>query len=201
MSKYTNRITNEEISFIKENYLKYPLKTLSKIMGRSSCGIKGVMERNNLIIPKEIIEQRKKESQFKKGCTAHNKGKKQIDFMSKESIENTKATRFKKGSLPHNYKGGLYKTKEGYVMRSLGESKKILNHHYEWENKNGKIPKGYILKCKTKDITNCNPSNWILISMEENMFRNSKHDYPEEIIPSLVLNRKIETKIKSIQNG
>lgn len=39
---------------------------------------------------------------FKKGQSPFNKGLKQTDYMSAESIERTKATRFKNGLIPHN---------------------------------------------------------------------------------------------------
>lgn len=42
---------------------------------------------------------------FKKGQSPFNKGMKQTDFMSAESIERTKATRFHNGNIPHNAKG------------------------------------------------------------------------------------------------
>lgn len=45
-----------------------------------------------------------KATRFKKGDVPYNKGKKQVDFMSAAAIENTVATRFKKGSIPFNYR-------------------------------------------------------------------------------------------------
>lgn len=42
---------------------------------------------------------------FKKGQSPFNKGMKQTDYMSAESIERTKATRFHNGNIPHNAKG------------------------------------------------------------------------------------------------
>jgi hypothetical protein len=38
-----------------------------------------------------------------------------------------------------------------------------VKHRYLWEQANGPIPKGHVLKCMGGDKTNCDPSNWRLI--------------------------------------
>lgn len=193
--------TEIEDNYIKENYLKLPIKTMGSEINRSYSGISGRMKQLNLVLPKELIEKRKKACQFKKGQTPFTKGKKQTEYMSDSAIERTKATRFKKGSLPHNYKNGEHLTKDGYVMLSLGESKTRLKHVYEWEKINGKLPKGHCLACLDGDKTNTNPKNWKLITRVENMYNNSKMNYPKEIIPSLVLINKISKSLNKIEDG
>jgi len=193
--------SESQTQFIIDNYLTMPVKTMASKIGRSGCGVRGRMNQLGLIVPKEIIEQRKKESRFKGGQTPKNKGKKQVEYMSKEAIERTKKTRFKKGSIPHNFKGGTHLTKEGYVMASLGEGRKKLKHIVEWEKINGKIPKSYCLKCKDENKLNTDPSNWKLISRVENMYNNSVQNYPKEIIPSLVLVNKINKKLNNLKDG
>jgi hypothetical protein len=37
--------------------------------------------------------------------------------------------------------------------------------------------------------------------MTENMYRNSKHNYPKEIIPSLTLNKFLENKINELEDA
>lgn len=187
--------TKEEDLFIRNYYLTKSVKAIAKEMGRSYCGVTGRLKAMNLKIPKEVVEERKKQSQFRTGHTPPNKGKKQIEYMSTAAIEKTKKTRFKKGNLPYNYKGGEHLSKDGYVVKSLGDGKKALKHHLEWEKVHGKIPPKHILKCKTEDRSNTNPSNWELISMTENMLRNSRHNYPEEFIPALVLINQIKKQI------
>lgn len=193
--------TQHQDNFIKQNYLSIPLKTMATKINRSHCGVALRIKNLGLAIPKELAEKRKAESQFKKGSRAHNKGKKQTDFMSASAIEKTKKTRFKKGNIPHNYTNGEHLTKEGYVMASLGSGKKRLKHVIEWEKINGKLPKAHCLKCLSKEKTNCNADNWQLISKSELMLQNSRHNYPTEIIPSMVLRSKINNKLKQLQNG
>lgn len=193
--------TKAEDQFIKANYLTMPEKTMATSIGRSGCGIRGRMRQMRLVVPKEIIERRKKESQYAKGRVPENKGKNQSEFMSPEAIERTKATRFKKGSLPHNYGNGEHLTKDGYIMLSIGEQQKRLKHIHEWEKVNGPLPESHCLICLDGVRTNTDPNNWKLISRSENMLRNSIHNYPTEIIPSMVLSSKIDNKLNQLQDG
>ena len=199
----TGKTTFSEIedNFIKEHYLNLPVKTIAKKLNRSGCGVSGRLKSLGLIVPRDIIEKRKLESQYKKGRAPENKGKKQSEFMSPEAIERTKATRFKKGSVPHNYNGGEHLTKDGYVMVSLGEQKKQLKHILVWEAEHGKIPEGHCIAFIDGNRTNCSLDNLELITRIENMYRNSRHEYPKEIIPSMVLTKKIENKLNTLQDG
>ena len=188
---------------IESEYLKLPIKTLAKKVGVSQTKVRSYMKQKGLIIPSDIAEKRKRDSRFYQGHTPINKGKKQSDYMSAESIERTKATRFQKGHTPHNtqYVGHERVSKDGYVEIRVSVGNYQLKHIVEWEKVNGKLPDGYCLRCKDGDLTNTDPLNWRLISREENMYRNSKHNYPEEIIPSMVLVNKIQKSINTYENG
>jgi hypothetical protein len=195
--------SEEESEFIKENYLTMPVKTIATHINRSGTGVKVRMRQLNLVVPREIIEQRKKDSMFKKGMIPVNKGKKQHEYMSAESIEKTKATRFQKGQKPTNtkYDGHERISKDGYVEIRVSEGNYQLKHRVVWESVNGKIPKGHCISFKDGNPSNVNITNLELISREENMFRNSKHNYPQEIIPSLVLLNKLNKQINNKENG
>jgi hypothetical protein len=197
-----NSFTETESQFIKANYLKIPIKTIGRQIGRSGCGVAGFMKRNALVVPKNLAEQRKKNSHFKTGMIAHNKGKKQTEFMSAKAIESTKKTRFKKGRLPHNtnYNGHERITKDGYIEMRISVGKYRLKHLYNWEKLNGKLPKSHCLMCLDSNKLNADPSNWRLISRSENMFRNSKLNYAEEVISSLVIKRKLTKQIENLDN-
>lgn len=200
--------TEKEDNFIKDNYLKIPVKTMAKQLNRSGCGISGRLKALGLIIPKKLAEKRKKDGMFRKGQEPPNKGKKQSEYMSAEAIEKIKATRFKKGHIPHNavpvYEERLYKDTNGreYIMIKLPNRRKLqYKHIWLYEKSNGKTPEGYNVVFKDGDTKNCVLSNLECISNTENMYRNSKHNYPKEIIPSLVLNKQIEHKLNSLQDG
>ena len=197
--KARTTFTETESQFIKENYLTMPVKTIASKIGRSGSGVFGRMKQLGLVVPREIIEMRKAESRFKKGAISFNKGKKQSEFMSAAAIEKSKATRFKKGSIPHNtqYDGHERITKDGYIEIRLSIGKYRLKHLNEWEKLNGALPKGSCLRCVDGNQLNTDPSNWILITRAENMKQNTIHRYPEEIKQIIRLKSKLQKHINN----
>lgn len=196
-------LTSFQEEKIRDEYLNKPIKRIAQELGISFGRVMRFLSKNDLVIPSEVIEARKRSNQFKTGCISHNKGKRQIDYMSPESIQRTKATRFKKGNIPHNTKfdGHERISKDGYVEIRISKGKYRLKHLLNWENQNGLIPESHCLRCIDGDKTNTDPSNWKLISRSENMLHNSIHEYPKEIIPSLEILNQINKKIKQHTNG
>lgn len=192
--------TPEQDAFIKENYLTIPVKTMARLTGMSENRAFRRIKQLGLVIPPEIIEQRKRDSYYKKGNVPENKGKKQSEYMSAAAIEKTKATRFKKGSIPHNtnYNGHERISRDGYIEVRVTKGQYKLKHRLVWEQHNGKIPENHLIVFKDNNSLNIDINNLECISQIENMYRNSKHNYPKEIIPSLTLTKKIEHKLNSL---
>lgn len=178
------KVTPAQDKIIKRKYLKVPVKTLAHEMGLGETVMRKRLQQLNLVIPADIIAQRKRDSQIKPGHVPLNKGKKQADYMCKEAIARTKSTRFKKGQLPHNaigFKDGDisirhdHKDRNGkaykYIRLSLGKWYPL--HQHRWEKKNGKLPKGHCLWFKDGNTLNCTLKNLELITRAENMRRNS----------------------------
>ncbi len=95
--------------------------------------------------------------------------------MSIESIEKTKATRFKKGNIPANHRdvGSERITKDGYIEIKIKEPNKWqLKHRYIYEKKYGKIPKGYNLIFLDGNRKNIDLSNLKLVSKSEDLIMN-----------------------------
>ncbi len=170
-------------------------------INRSNCFTRKRMKQLNLIVPAEIIEQRKKDSQFKKGQESPTKGK----SMSPEIYEKVKKTMFKKGHITHNSypedgilvirtdnKGRQYK----YIRISLGKWQ--LLHQYNYENKYGKVPSGHCLCFKDGNSLNCEEDNIELITRSENARRNRQKflQLPEELKTTIKIVSKIKRKIR-----
>jgi hypothetical protein len=178
-----NAKVHPEDELIKELYLLLPKKNIADLLGRSDTFIEGRMKKLKLTVPISIKQFFVEYARIKPGNIPLNKGKKQIEYMSKEAIQRTKATRFQKGQLPSNTKerNGVitvrydHKNRGGkaykYIRISLG--KWMPYHQYRWEKKNGKLPKGMCLWFKDSDPMNCKLSNLELITRGENMRRNS----------------------------
>lgn len=143
------------------------------------------------------------DTRFKKGQPSFNKGKKQLEFMTAAAIEKSKATRFKKGRLPHNTKpeGTILfhldkrtGNKYGYV-RDRATGKLNFVHRINYEKSFGEIPEGGVVIFKDGDTLNTDPSNLQLITYAENMKRNTIHRYPQEVKEAIRLISKLTKKI------
>jgi hypothetical protein len=200
----------KEDQFLKDNYHRIPAKRMAKMLGRSEGTARQRMKLLGIIVPPEIVEKFRLESRFKKGAAPVNKGKKQTDFMSKEAIERTKNTRFKKGQLPHNSKSdnaiSIRADKSGAVYKyiRISKGKWALLHRYNWEKKHGKIPKGLNLVFRDRDTMNCDISNLEALTNAQLMKRNSVHNLPKPLAGIVqlrgVLNRQIRKHLKNISN-
>lgn len=201
--------TKQQETKIREEYLITPVKTLAAELGVHPGRVQRFLKREGLEIPLEIRKKRRSLTQFPKGNVPFNKGLKQTDWMSPEDLEKVKKHWYKKGNIPHNVHpdgdGALSMRRDPsgryyqYIRTSLSVWE--LHHRVIWEKAHGPIPEGHVVAFKDDDTSNVTLENLELISMVENMYRNSYKNYPEEIIPSMVLVNKLETKIKNLQNG
>lgn len=177
-----HRYSEEQKEFIiTNNYGKYS-KELAEMFNKNF---------NTNITAKEIAYFRRNNKlnsgltgYFKKGNVAHNKGKKQIEYMSQESIERTKETRFKKGNKPKNYRpvGSERITKDGYIEVKVADPNK-------WETKNkiiykqyfGDIPEGHKIIYADGNKLNNDINNLILVSDNEELIMNRYRLRTEDI--------------------
>jgi len=237
-SSYTNKnFSKKDDKYIRENYLIMTYSEIRSALNKSKGMIPRRIKKLGLIIPKKIMDERVKATQYGSGHVPANKGLKQADYMSAEQIEKTKGTRFKKGDRPPNYNqvgditkridsNGRYyyhiKIKADKGVHSVYNYMEL--HRFIWIRENGPIPKKGIIAFKNGNTMDCRPSNLELITMQENMERNSgqvhlldgyvaslmsrkdknmkaelmkKPDLIELKRQSILLNRKINEHLKS----
>lgn len=202
--------TTEEDEMIKANYLSIPIKTLGDKMHRSFTGIMGRLKALNLELPEELRAERKKAGMYRKGATPMNKGKKQSEYMSQESIEKTAATRFKKGEPNHNtlYDGAITirydtmrdGTKRPYKWIRISKANWKMLHVKIWEDEHGPVPEGKIVVFKNKNSLDVKLKNLQLITLEENMRRNTIHRYPVELKQVIRVVVKLKKSIKKTED-
>ena len=141
---------------------------------------------------------------FQKGNTPHNAGTKGVMKPNKTS--------FKKGRAPQNRRP-LYSeriTHDGYVEIKVPErnphtghaTRFKLKHRWVWEQANGAIPKGHVLRFKDEDKANCELSNLELMPRGVNAILNKRgfSAMPAEIKPSAKLIAKIDHKRFELNN-
>jgi len=197
-----------QVQFIKENYLKIPSKRMATILGRSGCFVSTVLKKEGLKVPEEIIEKFKNESRFKKGRESWNKGRPQKDWMSKEKIENSKKTRFKKGEDPHNTKEeySVSIRSQGnypYYYFRLAKANWVLFHRWLFEKINGPIPDGYNVQFKDGNSLNCDIENLYLIHRKDQSIINKKggRKIPHELRKTILLINNLNKNIIEKQDN
>lgn len=200
---------------VKELVALYPgmfNAVIAKKLGVNEAAVDAKAFKLGLAKSKEFIREKGKIFGYPKGHVPVNAGKKQHEYMSAESIRKTKATRFKKGDLPHNtkYNGAISLRKE--TMRSgevryykwvrVAKSRWRMLHVVKWEAKHGRVPAGHIVVFKNKNTMDLKMKNLKCISMAENMRRNSIHNLPAPLKKSIItigkLTRKINQREKQI---
>lgn len=148
---------------------------------------------------------------FEPGAVPANKGKK-MPYNA-----NTAATQFKKGQRPPNAKPVGHErvdTKDGYVWISIAETnpytgfprRYVMKHCHLWEQANGPIPKGHVLKCLDGNKLNTAPENWTPISRALLLKLNGRWSVhydsaPAELKPTILAIAKLDQKSREICKG
>lgn len=120
--------------------------------------------------------------------------------------------RFKKGNLPANTKrAGTISTRKDkngslYMHIKISEPNKWkMLHVYIWEQKYGKIPKGYCVIFKDKNTLNTRLDNLMLVSRAELARLNQKYAYidkslKETALQVIKISKEIRKNLKSKEN-
>ncbi|MGE0023971.1 MAG: HNH endonuclease signature motif containing protein [Hyphomicrobium sp.] len=143
--------------------------------------------------------------QFTKGSVPWSKGKK---------IGNNPGsarTQFRKGRSPHNTKGAGHESigDDGYVWIVTDRRNpwtgastwRVHKHRWTWEQANGPVPEGMVLKCKDGNRLNTDPSNWELIPRGILPRLNGKRgrgydEAPAELKPTIMAAAKLEHRLR-----
>jgi HNH endonuclease len=197
--------TEVDNQYIIANIETKSIKQIATELVRSSCTLQKQVHFLGLT---HIIERKKKCSYFTKGHVPKNKGLKQVEYMSLESIEKTKATRFKKGFVPLNTLVDGTETsrtdrRSGKVYTLLkvpGVQKLKYKQIQIWETfHETKLQKGFNIIFKDANTQNFNIENLESISDSELMSRNTIQRYPIELKQEIFKLGKLKRTIKKIE--
>lgn len=146
-----------------------------------------------------------RDGRFAKGQPAHNKGRKGYHAPGSEKGW------FRKGRLPHNTKhlGHERISYDGYVEISVAETnphtgferRYVQKHRWLWEEVNGQVPDGMVLKCLDGDKTNTDPSNWeaiprALLPRLNGRFGRGYDTAPQDLKPTIMATAKLEHAVR-----
>lgn len=139
---------------------------------------------------------------FKSGATPWNKGK------PHKAGGRSAETRFQARHMPQNWVpvGHERISREGILERKVTDTRCSKDdfrsvHSLIWEEHNGPIPAGHIVRFKDGDKRNFDPENLELVSRAENMRLNSVHRMPKEVALAVqmlgALNRQINKRAQA----
>lgn len=189
--------TEAEIKILLETYPHDNTINVANNLNRTYCSVAGMATILQLKKSKNFFEGvrsgrlklgnvKGNSNVFKKGHVPFNKGKKQVDYMTADNIEKTKANHFKKGQDPHNTVaiGSERVTVDGYVEIKVMHCKNgggknrnfVLKQRLVYEEHFGLIPKDNVVGFKDGNLLNFEPGNLVLMSRKENMIKNSMCD-------------------------
>lgn len=129
---------------------------------------------------------------------------------------NSAATQFKAGQVPHNVKfaGHQRLSDDGYIYISVPETnphtgyerRHVHKHRWLWEQANGPVPDGMVLKCLDGDKTNCDPANWEAIPREmlprlNGRFGRGYDAASPDVRPAILAVAKLEHKVRTLRKG
>lgn len=184
-----NPYTQEKKKLLSKLYPNTKNIDIAKILGVTEGSVIAAGFRFKLRKSPEFLRLCSEKGFYKKGQSPVNKGRKQSEWMRKEMIERTKATRFKKGTIPPNHKPVGYErvSKDGYIEIKVSEGMRQfrLKHRVVYEQHFGAIPKGHNVEFKDRNKMNFDPSNLVLRTRKENMKLNSVHSLPKEIADTI----------------
>jgi len=199
--------TPAQDDMMREFYPNCTMAELTVMIGKSVSAIYGRSEKLDVRKSQEYLDSPKAcrlrrgdnigaEYRFKKGQIPVNKGVKGICY------EGSKATQFKSGSKPLNYKPVgtirfIRDKSDGYFEMKMAEGMHQwrLLHRVIWERLNGAIPKGQIVIFLDKNQKNLNIKNMALMTKAENMKRNTVHNYPKDIVHLVQLKAALNRQI------
>ncbi|WP_110636305.1 HNH endonuclease signature motif containing protein [Salinicola salarius] len=187
--------SESDLQALEKHYPDTANATLANIFRRSESSIKNTAQMRGLKKSDAFMEANRP-GQFRKGQQPWNKGKHHV--AGGRSAE----TRFKPGQRTNTWKpiGTERVTPDGILQRKVSDTgytprdwKAV--HAIVWEENNGPIPPGHLVRFKNGNRRDFDPDNLELVSRRENMIRNSLHRYPKEIVQVIQLRGAITRQI------
>jgi hypothetical protein len=202
--------TGEDLRYLKSRYPHISSAVIAEFLGVSIHSVYNQAYLLGLKKSEDFLQSERsgrlnkrladigKPYRFPKGHVPANKGKKLPEHIKEKS----KATWFKKGHLPHNAKCDGYISVRvdshgrPYAHVRIAQGKFDLLHRHIWQQHYGPVPEGKIVAFKNGDTSNFRIENLELITREENMLRNTRHNYPKDLQEAIMAMNKLKKAIK-----
>lgn len=195
----------EHVEVLKRDYAIRAAPAIAAELGRSVSSVYGMAKKLGLKKSDDWYQREESgrtnllkgtQSRFEKGLTPWNKGTK-----TGPAHPNTKKTQFKKGQKPHNTLPiGSIVHPDGYLKIKIAEPNVwVFYQRHVWEKHHGPIPVGCLVRFRDGDPMNCEIDNLMLETPTEHCLRNSKHKFPEEVIPAMAMLADLKKEVLNAQ--
>lgn len=209
-------LTPAQVARIRAEYPDMRTADLAAAMGVTTAKLYNAAQRLGLkksdaffASDKSARIQRGKQSQgmratqFKPGHASWNKGRHYAPG------GRSAQTQFQPGTRPPNWKpiGSERLSKEGYLERKVTDTGYPPRdwqgvHRLVWAASNGPIPKAHVVTfkpgCRTAVADEITADKLELITLRDNMLRNSLHNYPKPIAKAIQLRGALNRKINRL---
>ena len=184
--------TEEDTAYLRRHYATRTADEIGRATGHSPLTVYNHARLLGLRKDKAWLQEHGRRNSQHPNCVAHrwsadhhpqNKGRRQTEFMSREGIERSARTRFKKGHQPHNAHPVGYESvrDNGYTyIKADGMGRMMLKHRWLWEQAHGAIPEGYTVMFRDGDRTHCVLENLELVSRQDACRRRTMNETEQE---------------------
>lgn len=206
---HMRKLTNTQVEYITTHYPNSYAQDIADKLGLNVSTIYNCVHSRNIKKSEEWMKMElnkqanrlKKDGvrhRFSKGHTPTNKGQK----MAEGTYSKVKATMFSKGNLPHNTQpvGTETQDKDGYIKVKYALHKWKHKHILIWEEKNGPLQKGEMVKFKDGNKYNLTIDNLYKTTRKANMLDNTIQRYPAELKSAIRLVGKLKRTITNNKN-
>lgn len=207
MSRSWRKWERWELEALRVQYPEMLTATIAAIFDRPASHIYAMAQRVGVKKSAEFLAsaasgrldgKRGYGSRFVKGGVPANKGLRRPGWHRGRMKE----TQFKKGHRPHTWRpiGTEKIDSDGYLRRKLTDTGYrpkdwVAVHRINWAAAHGPIPKGYMVIFRDGDKRNVAIENLELISLREQMRRNTVHNLPKPIAQAVQLLGAVKRQI------
>jgi len=169
------QFTSEEEKIIRDNFTELSNAEIGVLLNRTSDSIHAKLQLLKLKrTSKQVVKIRRRtcsNSYFPKGHVPHNT--KSDGAISIRIYENAKSQKYIRVSLAN------------WMPLQI----------FNWEQVNGPIPAGMVLRCLSDNLLNCKPNNWELINRTEHLEKNAGRDtLDDKYITNLLAHKNRELR-------
>lgn len=165
--------TETDDAFLRSHLNEMTDREIGQALGRSKSSIRNRLTKLGITRPADVRARMMQKTQFRKGRASWNRGIKGIHL--------SPSTEFKKGHQPTSTKhdGAITvrnRNQTPYQYIRISKCNWMLLHRKVWEDANGPIPRGHVIRFRNGNTLDVRLENLECISRSEHAMRNQNRE-------------------------